>query len=77
MCTCFYSACVHVALAERILAVREAGKEMVAYPVDRYAAFHRRDSDFRFQLRHRLGALSVLLNDARSAAYPWHLRLLP
>jgi len=49
---------------------------MVAHPAHRRAAAAGRDPDFHRQLRHRLGALPVSLNDARAAQYPWRLGVL-
>ena len=48
----------------------------MAHPAHHRAAAAGRDSDFHRQLRHRLGAVSVPLNDARAAQYPRRLGVL-
>jgi hypothetical protein len=49
---------------------------MVAYPAHRRAAVAGRDPDFHRQFRHRVGAVSISLSDARAAQHPRHFGLL-
>ena len=43
---------------------------MVAHPAHRHAAVVGRDFDLHGQLRYRVGALPVSLNDVRAAQHP-------
>jgi hypothetical protein len=49
---------------------------MVAHPAHRRAFAAGRHSDLHGQFRHRLGALSISLNDARAAQHPRRLGIL-
>ena len=66
----------HVVAPKRILAVFEAGKEMVACSLDCRASVTGGRFNLYRQFRHRLGALSVFMIHAGAAQHPGHLGLL-